>query len=215
MKNIQEIQEFIKPKEFTKLCGITYQTFWNWVQTKKINVIRTPTNKYLINKSELLKLNLIRTKTINKINIIYARVSNTKQKEDLNRQVERLSQFCSNNGIKIDEVFFEIASGMNYERLKFNKILQLILENKVSKIIIEHKDRFCRFGFELFENLSKIYNFEFIITISNPTEIESFENELTNDLISIIHHFSMKLYSNRRQKFKKLANNLKLQQQQQ
>jgi predicted site-specific integrase-resolvase len=178
-------------------------------------VIRTPTNKYLINKSELLKLNLIRTKTINKINIIYARVSNTKQKEDLNRQVERLSQFCSNNGIKIDEVFFEIASGMNYERLKFNKILQLILENKVSKIIIEHKDRFCRFGFELFENLSKIYNFEFIITISNPTEIESFENELTNDLISIIHHFSMKLYSNRRQKFKKLANNLKLQQQQQ
>jgi predicted site-specific integrase-resolvase len=209
--NIQfKDQEFLKPKDFTKLCGITYQTFWNWVKANKISVVKTQTNKYLISKSELLRLNLIKVKNINKINIIYARVSSTKQKDDLNRQIERLTKFCVVNNIKIDETFFEIASGMNYDRLKFNKILQLILENKVSKIIIEHKDRFCRFGFELFENLSKIYDFEFVITTNNPVEIESFENELTNDLISIIHHFSMKLYSNRRQKFKKLANDLKL-----
>jgi predicted site-specific integrase-resolvase len=205
-----EIQEtFIKPREFTKIAGISYQTLWNWIRTNKVTAIRTPTNKYLINRSELTKLNLTNSRTIKKINIIYARVSNTKQKDDLNHQIERLTNYCSSNNIKVDETFYEIASGMNFDRPKFNKILQMILENKISKIVIEHKDRFCRFGFELFENLSRIYNFEFVITTNSPLEIESFENELTNDLISIIHHFSMKLYSNRRKKFKELANNLK------
>jgi predicted site-specific integrase-resolvase len=202
-------KEFLKPREFIKLINITYRTFWNWVKSGKINVIRTPTNTYLIPKSELLRLSLIKHEVVKKFNIIYARVSNTKQKDDLNRQIERLAQFCSVNSIEVDETFSEIASGMNFSRLKFNEIITLMTENRISKIIIEHKDRFCRFGFELFENLSKIYNFEFIITTNSPLEIESFENELTNDLISIIHHFSMKMYSNRRKKFKELANNLR------
>lgn len=209
--NININEEFLKPKDFIKICGITYQTFWNWVKLGKIEVKKTPTNKNLIKKSELLKLNLIsKPKKEEKINIIYARVSNTKQKEDLNSQIERLTNFCISNNIKIDETFSEIASGINFNRLKFNQILKLVLENKVSKIIIEHKDRFCRFGFELFENLSKFYNFEFIISTVNPIEIESFENELITDLISIVHHFSMKLYSNRRKKIKDLVNNLKI-----
>jgi len=202
-------EEFIKPRQFIKLVGISYQTFWNWVKAGKINAIRTPTNKYIISKSELKNLNFYKTNPIKKINVIYARVSNTKQKDDLNSQIQRLTQFCSTNNILVDETYSEIASGMNYDRSKFNKILELILEHKIDKIIIEHKDRFCRFGFELFENLTKLYNFQFIITTTNPLEIESFEQELTNDLISIIHHFSMKLYSNRRKKFKELADNLK------
>jgi excisionase family DNA binding protein len=59
-----ENDSLIKPKDFIKLTGITYQTLWNWIRSNKINAVRTPTNKYLINRSELLKLNLIKTKII-------------------------------------------------------------------------------------------------------------------------------------------------------
>ena len=139
--NIQfKDQEFLKPKDFTKLCGITYQTFWNWVKANKISVVKTQTNKYLISKSELLRLNLIKVKNINKINIIYARVSSTKQKDDLNRQIERLTKFCVVNNIKITpflKYYFATSLVFNLpinENIKGKKIpptkFPLIITNK-------------------------------------------------------------------------------------
>jgi len=195
---------FYTPKELRLLLGVTYRTIWNWIKAGKISTVKTSTNRHLIPASELEKLKIIKPVLTPKYNIIYARVSNTKQKEDLNRQIERLSNYALINGIEIHRILFDIGSGMNFNRKQFVKLFNLILNSQFSHIIIENKDRLCRFAFEIFENLSTVFNFKITITCQVPLENESFEQELTNDLIAIIHHFSMKLYSNRRFKFKNI-----------
>ena len=86
---------------------------------------------------------------------------------------------------------------MNFDRIGLNDLIQLVIEGKIEYIIIENKDRLVRFGFELLTNLFKFYGTKIII-INNSIQNKSYEQELTDDLISIIHYFSMKSYSNRR-----------------
>lgn len=138
--------------------------------------------------------------------VAYCRVSNSKQKDDLIRQEESIREYARVNGIKIDNFYSEIASGMNEDRKFFNKIIEEVCQNKIAKIYITFKDRLTRFGFKYFERLFEKYGCE-IVVLNSTSEI-TFEQELTQDLISIIHHFSMKMYSNRRQKFKELAKEL-------
>lgn len=90
-------------------------------------------------------------------------------------------------------------------RKYFNKLLSEVLEKKVDKIIIENKDRLCRFGFELFQEFCNSNGTEIIV--ANELDNKTYEQELTEDLVSIIHHFSMKSYSNRR-KLNKLKKQL-------
>lgn len=136
---------------------------------------------------------------------IYARVSTPKQKKDLENQLSILKQFTNANGyiIKKDYVFSDIASGMNENRKNLNKLLEKIKNNEISKLFITNKDRLTRFGFGYFKEFCSLYNVE-IIEI-NETEDKSFEAELSEDLIAIIHHFSTKFYGKR----KKLLNSLK------
>lgn len=141
-----------------------------------------------------------------KINVIYCRVSNTKQSDDLQRQEKILREYCVANGFTPDKVISDIASGMNENRKGFNELIDLVFENKVNKIIISYKDRFVRFGFEYFKNI--FLKYETIIEVVNLTKEEDFQQELTEDLISIIHYFSMKMYSNRRKQLKLLKQEL-------
>lgn len=113
----------------------------------------------------------------------------------------------TSNGIIVDEIFSDIASGMNSDRIEFNKMLKECIDGKINKIFITYKDRFVRFGFDYFVSILK--NFDVEIVFLNATSEEDFQSELTNDLISIIHHFSMKLYSNRRKELKDLEKKLK------
>lgn len=136
---------------------------------------------------------------------IYARVSTPKQKKDLENQLSLLKQFANANGyiVKEEYVFSDIASGMNESRKNLNKLLQKVKEGEVSKIFITNKDRLTRFGFGYFKEFCSLYGVD-IVEI-NETEDKSFEAELSEDLIAIIHHFSMKFYGKR----KKLLNSLK------
>lgn len=138
---------------------------------------------------------------------LYCRVSNTKQKEDLKRQEKLLKEYAISNGHVCKYVFSDIASGMNENRKGFNELLNLIFENKISKVIISYKDRLTRFGFGYFEEIFSKFGTE--IEVVNLTQEEDFQEELTNDLISIIHHFSMKIYSKRRSQLKQLEEDLK------
>jgi len=110
-------------------------------------------------------------------------------------------------GIIPDLVLEDIASGMNENRINLSKLINLVLNHKVDKIFISYKDRLTRFGFGYFENFFKELGTEIVI-LNSSTE-EDFQEELTQDLISIIHHFSMKLYSNRRKLLKNLQKQLK------
>ena len=141
--------------------------------------------------------------------VTYSRVSSHGQKDDLKSQQSFIENFVASNGLQVDKNLSDIGSGLNYERKNFLKILELVEQNKIEKIIIAHKDRFVRFGFDYFQNFCKKHNTEIIII-----NLDSYspEQEFTEDLISIIHCFSSKLYGLRKynKNTKVLKNNLEI-----
>ena len=139
-----------------------------------------------------------------KYNVIYARVSTTKQKEDLNRQIEMVKGYAISNGYKIEKIFKDIASGMNENRTEFNLLLRDIFSGNVDTVFISYKDRLTRFGFDYFKHIFEEFGTKIVVLDELEETNSDFQTELTNDLISIIHHFSMKLYSNRRKKLKEI-----------
>jgi predicted site-specific integrase-resolvase len=133
--------------------------------------------------------------------IIYTRVSTTNQKDALANQVEFLKQFANARGMIVDQIFEDIGSGLNYNRKTWNTLIEDCMLGHVSRIIISHKDRFIRFGYEWFERFLQNNGVE-IIVVNNETT--SPEEELVQDLISIIHGFSGRIYGLRKYK-KKIA----------
>ena len=138
----------------------------------------------------------------NRKTVIYARVSNASQTEDLNRQINVLKDYINSKGIHVAEIYKDIASGMNCNRKEFNMMLDEIFAGKIDTVYITYKDRLTRFGFEYFKNIFEKFETKIEVIDSHEETEKSFQDELTEDLISIIHHYSMKLYSRRRKKFK-------------
>ena len=186
-------------KQITEILCITPQTLMVWKNKGKIKYIKLSSKKYLYDLDSIL----IEKDLTNRTNVIYARVSNSKQINDLRQQVLFLSQYMVNKGIKPDLIFEDIASGMNENRINFNKLIQQVIERKIDKVYISYKDRLTRFGFDYFSNIFSLFGTK--IEVVNLTKEEDFQHELTEDLISIIHHFSMKMYSNRRKVFKEIS----------
>ena len=129
---------------------------------------------------------------------IYARVSTSKQKADLDNQIELLKQFCFTNGYVISGIYSDIASGISFEkRNNFFKMLDDIIDNKVEKVVITYKDRLSRVGFDLFYHLFKKYNCE-IIVMSEVGSEKLDSEEIFEEIVSLLHCYSMKLYSKRK-----------------
>lgn len=135
---------------------------------------------------------------------VYGRVSSSTQKEDLNRQVELLKSYCLSRGIKPQYVISDVASGLNEERKGLNELMNLVFDRKICKVMVTYKDRLTRFGFDYFKSIFGKFGVEIEVLDENPETNKDVENELTRDLISIIHHYSMKIYSTRRKKLKKI-----------
>ncbi len=191
--------DYVSAKRVREHFGITSQTLHNWRNNGQIKFHKINSNKFVYDLSSVLN----ESNSVPRFNIIYSRVSNTKQKDDLIRQSSILREFVTRNGFVCDHEFQDIASGMNENRKGFNDMLELVFQNKVSKIFVTYKDRLVRFGFGHFQKIFEIFGTEIVVV--NATKEEDFQQELTEDLISIIHHFSMKMYSNRR----KILNQLK------
>ena len=194
----------ITAKQFREKLHITNQTLYNWRNNDLVKFQKFNSKYFLYDIDSVISPD---KETENRINVVYSRVSNTKQKEDLKRQSDLIREFVVKNGFICDLIIEDIASGMNEERNGFSKLQELIFQNKVSKVFISYKDRLVRFGFKYFEKIFKHFGTEIIVL--NSTKEEDFQTELTEDLISIIHHFSMKLYSNRRKILNKLKEQLK------
>ena len=191
---------FLSPKEVKERYRITNQTLYNWRCAGKITYQKLPSGSFVYFPLE-------EQMDSTKKHVIYARVSNTKQSDDLKHQISLLQQYLCSNGIIVDEVFSDIASGMNEDRTKFNTLMELVVAGDIDTIYITYKDRLTRFGFGYIEKFCSLHGTK--ITVVNATNEEDFQTELTTDLISIIHHFSMKMYSNRRTELKKLEKTLK------
>lgn len=129
--------------------------------------------------------------------ITYTRVSLSGQKNDLQSQQSFIETFVVSRGITVDMHLSDVGSGLNYNRKNFLKLMDMVENNEVSEIIIAHKDRLVRFGFEFFEHLCAKHDTK--LTVIN-LESCSPEEEFTQDLISIVHCFSSRLYGLRKYK---------------
>lgn len=186
-----------KPKDFSKLLNVSVKTLQRWDNDGILKAYRSPTNRRYYTYDQYLQFKGIKKENdIRKI-VIYTRVSTKKQKDDLKNQVIFLQEFCNAKGIIVDECIEDFGSGLNYNRKKWNKLLIDVMEQKIKTIIISHEDRFVRFGYDWFYNFCEKFNTE-IIVVNN--ENLSPREELVQDIISIFHIFSNKLYSLRKYK---------------
>lgn len=194
------MSKYKSAREIMQKLGITPQKLAYWRKTNKIIFNKVADKTYLYELPEFEKPITTRK------HILYARVSNTKQSDDLKRQIQLLRTYTASTGIIPNEVVEDIGSGMNEERPGFVKLLKLIVNNEVDSVYITYKDRLTRFGFGYLEQIFTKFDTKLIVI--NATSEEDFQVELTQDLVSIIHHFSMKMYSNRRKTLKSLTKEL-------
>jgi predicted site-specific integrase-resolvase len=168
-----------------------------WDREGVLRSNRTPTNRRYYTYDQYLKYKGINTETDNRQTVIYARVSTRNQKDDLLNQVSFLKQFCNATGIIVGQCIEDYGSGLNYNRKQWNKLLEDVMEQKVKTIIITHKDRFVRFGYDWLERFCLKYNTNIVIV--NNEELSP-QEELVQDIVSILHVFSSRLYGLRKYK---------------
>ena len=191
----------LKPKDFAEKIGVTVKTLQNWDNDGTLKAQRTPTNRRYYTEEQYLDY-IGQGKSSQRKVVAYARVSNAGQKDDLANQVEFLRNYANGKGIILDEVITDIGSGLNYKRKKWNQLLDSIMSNEIDTVYITYKDRFIRFGYDWFEKLAHKFNTQ-IVVLNNP-DLSPTE-ELTEDLVSIIHVFSCRIYGLRKYK-KKIEN---------
>lgn len=185
----------MKAGEVLALLRITRPTLTKYVREGILKVDILPNGRYDYNEESVYAL---LNKNVKRKTYIYARVSTSKQKADLNNQVELLKQFCFVNGYIISGVFTDIASGISFEkRTDFFKLLDDVIANKVERVVITYKDRLSRVGFELFYHLFKKYNCE-IVVMSEVGSEKLDSEEVFEEIVSLLHCYSMKLYSKRK-----------------
>lgn len=197
----------MKAKEVLKILGITQQTLWKYAKSGKIKIkSKLSRSYYEYDDDSVYALVGQKKKKKQKKIISYARVSTQNQKKQLSEQNQRIYDSCISRGLKLDKQFSDIKSGMSADRKEFQEMMQMIIRGDVEMLVIENKDRLVRFGYEILEKMFKYFGCK-ILVLNDILENKSYEQELTEDLISIIHYFTMKNYSHRR-KLNKLRKEL-------
>jgi predicted site-specific integrase-resolvase len=183
----------MKSKEVLKLMKITRPTLCAYIKSGKIKGIKQSNGYYDYDEKSIYAFMKIPMDA--RINVIYARVSTQKQKKDLCTQVSSLTNFCIENDIEYSNIYQEIASGIDFERKQFSSLMQLVFEHKVNNIYITYKDRISRLSFLTLKNMFKQFGTNIIIINKNNN---TNSDELFEELLSLIHLFSTKTYSQRR-----------------
>jgi putative resolvase len=177
--------------EFAKRVGLSVKTLQRWDRQGKLKPIaRTPGNRRLYAQEQLYQV-LNRIPEGKRLTVAYIRVSSQNQKPDLANQRIALEQFCIAQGIVVDEWISEIGGGLNFKRPKFTNLVDRIIQGEIACLIIAHKDRLARFGYELIVHLCEAHRCKILVL---NTETLSPEQEVVQDLMAIIHCFSSRLY---------------------
>ena len=185
----------MKANEVLQILQITRPTLTKYVKTGKIKVTIKGNGQYDYDVDSVYKM---LNKDIERKTYLYARVSTSKQKKDLENQIQLLKNYCFQNGYVINGIFSDIASGISFANRKdFFTMLDDIIAGKVKTVIVTYKDRLSRVGFELFSYLFKKYGCE-IIVISEIGSEKLDSEEIFEEIISLLHCYSMKLYSKRK-----------------
>ena len=186
-----------KPKDFAELLGVSVKTLQRWDREGILKANRTPTDRRYYTYDQYLQFKGINIEHDKRKVVIYARVSIKNQRDDLQNQTAFLRQFCNARGMIVDQCIEDYRSGLDYNRRKWNGLLDEVMEQKVKTIVIAHKDRFIRFGYDWFERFCM--RFHTTILVVNNEELSP-QEELVQDIISILHVFSCRLYGLRKYK---------------
>ena len=182
-----------------EILGVTPKTLRVWDKENKLKPVLTSGGHRRYRESDINKIIGIEqtSKTKQEICATYARVSSQKQKVsgDLDRQSQRLSEYCAKHNLYVGYIIKDCGSGLNDKRQGFVQLTDLIVKGKVNKVIIEHKDRLTRFQFNFIKNMYSVFGCE-IIVLDDKEDVSNAE-ELTRDLMALLASFSCKYYGRR------------------
>lgn len=183
-----------------KEVGVSIDTLRRWEREGIIECERTAGGhrRYDLEK---VKKYISGEKDTEKPTVIYARVSTPSRKNDLENQIQRLELFCASKGWKY-KIIKDIGSGLNYNKKGLLKLIELIETDQIERIVLNYKDRLLRFGSEIIFKICKYHNIEIIVL--NEDKHKLYEEELVEDVLSIITVFSAKMYGNKSHKNKKV-----------
>ena len=177
-------------RQFASLIGVSVSTLQRWDRQGRLKPQRTPGNRRLYTDEHLALVGRA-SRPNGRITTVYARVSSQAQKPDLDNQIRVLEQFCTVNGWAVDEWIREVGGGLNFRRRHFLRILDAVVLGRVERLIVAHRDRLCRFGFEMVEHLCRTHDCDLVVM---NQESLSPEQEMVQDMLSIVHCFSARLY---------------------
>jgi predicted site-specific integrase-resolvase len=182
--------------EFAKRVNKSQSTLRRWDRSGEFKAKRHKSGHRYYDESDVRSLLNMRPLEKRKV-IVYCRVSSAGQKDDLESQVKAMDTYCLAKGICIDELIKEVGGGMNFKRKKFLSLMDAIVQGDISQLIVAHKDRLARFGFDYFAHICQINGCQ--LTLVNQESLSP-EKEMVEDLMAIIHTFSCRLYGLRRYK---------------
>jgi len=189
----------LRPKEVCERLGISYVTLREYVKRGWIKPVVLESGRWRFREEDVERLaGIVRPEKV----VLYARVSSSAQRDDLERQVRVLEEWARGNNVAGYEVVADVGSGLNEGRRGFEKILRLAVERRISKIVVAYPDRLTRFGFKTLKELLSAFGVE--VVVLNHEDKDPRE-ELVEDLITIISHFAGKLYGMRSHKYKEVV----------
>ena len=177
--------------EAAKRLGITVKTLQRWDRNGVLTATKTPTGRRVYSLSMLRAAMGLADEKTDRIALAYCRVSSQAQRPDLKNQRRVVEDFCVARGLANVEFIEEIGGGLNFKRPLFLRLVDRIIAGEVSQLILAHKDRLARFGFELLAYLCRKHQCELLVIDNQQL---SPEVEMVNDLMAITHCFSSRLY---------------------
>ena len=199
------MERLYRTGEAAKLLGVHPMTLRRWIKTGKVKAKRTVGGEFRVPESEIMRL-LGEREVVSKA-VIYARVSSSDQKDDLERQVKYLQEYCSAKGYKVVEVLTDVASGLNEKRRGLRKLFKLVESTSVDIVVLTYKDKLTRFGFSYLEEFFKSHRVK--VEVIFGEEPKDMQQELVEDLIAIVTSFAGRLYGMRSHKKKKVVESVK------
>lgn len=191
MSNIYRVNEF------AKRVGKSASTIRRWDAEGKLPAKRSAGGQRYYDDDDVRKALSIEVPVADKKVIVYCRVSSKGQVDDLRSQVDAMHSFCLGAGIAVDDWIEEVSGGMNFKRKRFLEIMKRVEHGEVSKLIIAHKDRLVRFGFDYFDAFATSHGCK--IVVANQEQLSP-RQEMVEDLMAIVHTFSCRLYGLRNYK---------------
>lgn len=182
-----------------EILDVTPKTLRIWDKENKLKPVLTSGGHRRYKESDINKiLGIEETQDEKKeVCVTYSRVSSQKQKVsgDLDRQAQRLSEYCAKHNLYVEHIIKDCGSGLNDKRSGFVQLTDLVIKGKVNKVIVEHKDRLTRFQYNFIEKMYKVFGCE-IIAVDDKEDVSDAE-ELTRDLMALLASFSGKYYGRR------------------